>query len=181
MAMMKEQKAVVLDEITDRLKESPTLYLTNYSGLTVEQVNDLRTQLRNAGVGYKIYKNTFLRIAMDRVGGYEDLYEHLNGPTAVAYCDEPAAPARVFKKFLKDHKLEIPELKGAYIDGAIFHSDALDVLAELKSKDEIIGEIIGLLMAPISNIVGGLQAQGGNLVGILQTLAEREEAYFCPG
>lgn len=175
MAMTKDQKAVLIDEIADKLQNHSTLYLTNYSGLTVEQVSELRNLLREAGIEYKVYKNTLLRLAMDRLGGYDDLYEQLNGPTAIALTGEPAAPARVFKKFTEDNKLDLPEFKGAYIDGAIYAADALDVLAKLKSKDEIIGDILGLLMAPITNVVGGLQAQGSNLVGAIKTIAEKED------
>lgn len=176
MAMTKQQKGAMVDEITDRLKAAPTVYLANYSGLTVAQANELRGRFREAGVDFKVFKNTLVRLAMDRIGGYDELYEHLNGPTAVAIAEEPAAPARVIKDFLSDQNIELPELKAAYIDGAIYQSGSLDVLASLKSKDELVADIIGLLMAPITNIVGALQAPGQNIVGALQSMAEKEEA-----
>lgn len=169
------QKAAFVEHIRGQLEASPAIYLTNCSGLTVAQVDTLRNQFRNAGVSLQVVKNTLLKRAMDDLGGYEELFETLHGPTAVAFAEEPSAPARVMKGFLKDSKLELPELKGAYIDGAIFGAGALETLASLKSKDELIGDIIGLLLSPMTNVVGALQAPGSTLVGALQTIAEGED------
>lgn len=174
MAMTRTQKAAEVDAIAEKLEQTPTIYLTNYSGLTVAQANELRGKFREAGVEYKVIKNTLLKLAMDRLGGYEDLYDQLNGPTAVAFTEEPSAPARVIKKFLKEMKSELPSLKGAHVEGAVFDQDALDALARLKSKTEILGEIISLLMSPLTNIVGGLQAQGSTLLGAIKTISEKE-------
>ena len=175
MPLTKQQKADAVDTIQAKLDGVPTIYVTDYKGLSVEQVNDLRGRFREAGVEFQVVKNTLLKLAMDRLGGYDEIYEHLHGPTAVALSDEPAAPARVIKDFLKDLNTELPNLKAAYIDGAVFvGADQLEALAALKSKDELIGDILGLLMAPMTNIVGGLQAQGQNLVGALKTIAEKE-------
>jgi len=132
MAMNKTQKAATVDQLVEKLEQTPTIYLTNYTGLTVEQATDLRTQFRAAGVEYKVIKNTMLRLAMERIGGYDDLFDHLHGPTAVAFAVEPSAPGKVIKKYLADKKTEIPSLKGAHIDGAVYHADALEVLANLK-------------------------------------------------
>ncbi len=174
MPLTKEQKATEVEAITGQLEAAPMLYLTDYKGLNVEQANDLRRRFREAGVGYKVVKNTLLRLAMEGIGGYDALYDHLSGPTAIALSEEPAAPARVIKDFTRDTKQELPELKVAYIDGDIYQADQLDVLASLKSKNELIGDIVGLLMAPITNVVGALQAQGTNLLAILQTISEKE-------
>jgi large subunit ribosomal protein L10 len=176
MPLTKAQKAVALDEITAKIDETPALYFTNYSGLTVEQVSELRRRFREANVEFKVLKNTLVRLSMERLGGYEDMFEHLHGPTAIAFSEEPAAPARVLKDFLKDQNLEIPEFKGAYVDGAVFGAGSLEALSSLKSKDELIGDVIGLLLSPMTNVVGALQAQGSNLVGAIKTIAEREEA-----
>lgn len=177
MPMTKDQKTAAVEEIAEKLSQSSTVYLTNYSGLTVAQVNDLRSRFRASGVEFKVLKNTLVRLAMERMGGFDEVYEHLNGPTAVAFSTEPAAPARVIKKFLADNgTLELPELKAAYVDGAVYSGATIDALASLKSKDELIGDVVGLLLSPITNVVSALQAQGGNLVGALQTIAERGEA-----
>lgn len=176
MPMTKAQKVEAVGQLVDRLQESPTIYLTNYSGLTVEQATELRNRFREAGVEYRVVKNTMLRLAMEQVGGFDPLYDALSGPTAVAFAEEASAPARVMKKFLDETKLEIPSLKAASIEGAVYEADALEVLSKLKSKSELIGDIIGLLQAPITNVVGGLQAQGSNLVGSIKAIAEKAEA-----
>lgn len=175
MPMTKKDKQAVVEEIAQTLDDHTIVYLTDYSGLTVAQANDLRNQFRTSGVSFKVYKNTLIRRAMEKLGGYEDLYDHLHGPTAIAFTEEPSAPARVIKKFVKDESVERPELKAAYVDGAYYEADALDVLASLKSKDELIGDILGLLMAPMKNVVGAIQAPGRNLAGAIQTIAEKEE------
>ena len=175
MALTKQQKETILAEVTSQLEDASTIYLTNASGLTVDNANALRKKFRESDIQYRVVKNTLLRLAMDKVGGYEDLYDMLAGPTAVAFGNEPAAPARVMKEFSKGPGDGLPSLKGAYVDGAVYGADALEALASLKSKDELIGDIIGLLMAPMTNVVGGLQAQGSNLVGAIKTIAEREE------
>lgn len=174
MAMNRNQKAEVIDEIGGKLDQYPVVYLTNYSGLNVAQATQLRELFRDAGVDFKVYKNTFVRLAMQQKGGYEELLDQLNGPTAVVLSEEPSLPARVMKKFLDGKDLKQPELKAAFIDGAVYGGDALDVLAKLKSKDELLSDIIGLLTSPMANVVGALQGVGGTLAGAIQTLAERE-------
>lgn len=176
MPLTKEQKAVVVDEIAGRLEGNSSVYVTDYKGLTVEQANELRTRFREAGVEFAVVKNTLLKLAMDRLGGYDALFEHLSGPTAVALSADPSAPARVIKKFVQDLSTERPELKAAFIEGALYGSDQLDVLASLKSKDELIADIIGLLLSPIANVLGAVQAPGQTLVGALKTIAEKGEA-----
>lgn len=174
MAMTKDQKTTLIDEIEAKLKEYATVYITNYSGLTVAEASDLRNRFRDAGVDFKVYKNTFVRLAMDRIGGYEDVYEHLNGPTAVALSTEPALPAKVIKDFLTGKDKALPEVKGAYIDGAVYGGGTLDALAKLKGKNELLADVIGLLLSPATTVVGALTSTGGTLAGIAQTLAERE-------
>jgi large subunit ribosomal protein L10 len=176
MPKTKAQKEALVDEIAATLEAKRIVYLTNYSGLTVSQADSLRNLFRQSGVTYRVYKNTLIRLAMQKVGGFDDLLDHLNGPTAVAFSDEPAAPARVIKKFVSDRAVELPELKAAFIDGAFYGAETIDVLAALKSKDEIIGDVVGLLLSPIRNVLGALQAPGQTIAGSLQTIAEREAA-----
>jgi large subunit ribosomal protein L10 len=175
MPLTKEQKRDAVAAIAEDLQSVNTVYLTDYAGLNVEQANALRSEFFKADVRYKVLKNTLLKRAMEDADvDYSGLFEHLSGPTAVAFTNDPATPAKVIKKFLEDN--ELPRLKGAYVDGAFFGPDALDQLASLKSKDELIGDILGLLMAPMTNTIGALQAQGSNLVGAIKTIAEKEEA-----
>ncbi|MDA0684896.1 MAG: 50S ribosomal protein L10 [Bacteroidetes bacterium] len=174
--MTRTQKAATVDQLVEKLEQTPTIYITNYSGLSVEQATELRSKFREVGVEYKVIKNTMLRLAMERIGGYDEVFDSLNGPTAVAFSEEPSAPGRVIKAYLSASKGELPELKAAHVEGAVYHADALEVLASLKSKDELIGEIISLLQSPITNVVGALQAQGSNIVGAIKTIAEKAEA-----
>ncbi len=176
MPLTRDQKEEALGAIAEQLDATSTLYLTDYQGLSVDQANKLRRAFRAAGIEYKVLKNTLLRRVMETRGGYDELFEQLNGPTAVAFTTEPSAPAKVLKKFLDDNNLELPRFKGAYVDGAVYDDRSLDTLAKLKSKDELIADILGLLLAPMANVVGALTAPGSTLAGAVQTLAERDEA-----
>jgi large subunit ribosomal protein L10 len=120
-----------------------------------------------------VFKNTLVKRAMDEVGGYEAFYPFLVQQNAFIFAkDELGRPAQILKDFLKTHKQ--PAFRRAIVDGAVYNDDQLDALASMKSKQEVIGDIIGLLLSPINNIVGGLQSQGSNIVGALKTLAEKE-------
>lgn len=176
MPLTKAQKQEALGAIEEVLDGANTVYLTDYQGLTVEQATGLRRAFREADVQYKVLKNTLLRRAMEKRGGFEELFEELNGPTAVAFTNDPAGPAKVLKKFLEDNNLEVPRFKGAYIDGAIYSGGSLDELAKLKSKDELLSDILGLLMAPITNVASALGAQGSGLASVIQQISEKEEA-----
>ncbi len=175
MSLTKEQKTEALGAIAGQLEDANTVYLTDYQGLTVEQATGLRRAFRQADVQYKVLKNTLLRRAMEERGGFDDLLDQLNGPTAVAFTNDPAGPAKVLKKFLKDNDLEVPRFKGAFIDGAIYDENSLDALATLKSKDELLADILGLLMAPITNVASALGAQGSGLASVIQQISEKEE------
>ncbi len=174
MAMTREQKAEAIKELAEKLEQTPVIYLTDYVGLTVEQANNLRSAFRKSGVEFRVVKNTLLKRAMDQLGGYDELYGALRGSTAVAFSEEPSAPGRVLRDFLRDSKLEIPSLKGAHVDGAVYGDSALETLAELKSKDELLGDILALLMSPMTNVIGAVQAQGSNLVGAIKEIANKE-------
>ena len=176
MPLTKEQKQEALGAIAEQLSDVNTVYLTDYQGLSVEQATGLRRAFREADVKFKVLKNTLLRRAMEDKGGFDDLLDQLNGPTAVAFTNDPAGPAKVLKKFLEDNDLEIPRFKGAYIDGAIYGDDQLDALAKLKSRDELLADILGLLTAPITNVASALGAQGAGLASVIQQIAEKDEA-----
>ena len=175
MPLTKAQKGEALGAIAEQLGDANTVYLTDYQGLTVEQATGLRRAFREADVQYKVLKNTLLRRAMESQGGFDELYDQLHGPTAVAFTNDPAGPAKVLKKFLEDNNLEVPRFKGAYVDGAVYGDDQLDVLAKLKSKDELLADILGLLMAPITNVASALGAQGAGLASVIQQIAEKGE------
>lgn len=168
------EKQAVLDEIAEKLENSSALYITNYSGMSVPEVNELRGAFRKGDIRFKVYKNKLVKLAMEEVGGYDDIIPSLVEQNAFAFVEEElSAPAKVLKDFIKDKNK--PQFKAAIVDGDFYGEDKLDVLAAMKSKNEIIGDILGLLMAPLSNIVGALNAQGSNLVGAVNAIAEKGE------
>lgn len=173
MPTLAEKKAVV-EQITEDLNDSNAVYITNYSGMSVAEINELRSEFYKGNIKYRVYKNTLIKRAMDEVGGYEDLYPHLVEQNGFAFVDEElAAPAKVIKKFNEEY--DRPQFKAALIDGDFYGEEELGTLAAMKSKSEVIGDIVGLLLAPVSNVVSALQAPGKQVAGALETIAEKGE------
>jgi large subunit ribosomal protein L10 len=169
----KAQKESVVSEIVELLKSTDAIYLTDYTGMSVAQISTLRKEFRKHGVTYRVYKNTLVKKAMESLGGYEGVFPHLNEQTAFAFMSGDASvPGKVLKEYLK--KADKPKFKSAYVDGSVFGSDKIDALASMKSKNEVLGEIIGLLLSPMSNVIGALQSQGSGIVGAIKTIAEKE-------
>lgn len=168
------EKRAVLDEISENLKKANAVYITNYSGMSVDDANKLRGAFRKGNVFFKVYKNKLMKLAMEEVGGFDSVIPSLTEQNAFAFVEEElSAPAKVLKDFLKDNKR--PEFRAAIVDGDFYGEDKLETLAAMKSKNEIIGDILGLLAAPMSNVLGALNAQGSNLVGAVKTIAEKGE------
>ena len=174
--MTKEEKAKYVDDLAVQLAENNVIYLTDTAELTVEVVNNLRRKAFNANVSMRVVKNTLLEKAMDRVEDkdFGDLKGILKGATSIMFAEAGNGPARLIKDFRK--KEDKPILKGAYIDASVYiGDDQLGMLSDLKSKEEMIGEIIGLLQSPAKNVISGLKGAGGKLAGILKTLEERAQ------
>lgn len=172
--MNREEKAQYIDDLAAELSATNILYLTDTAELTVETVNSLRRRCFQTNISLKVVKNSLLKKAMDRVEGknYGELRDLLKGSTSIMISQEANAPARLIQEFRK--KNDKPILKGAYIEEAIFVGDnQLIALESMKSKEELLGEIVGLLQSPIKNVVSGLKGSGGKLAGILKTLEER--------
>ncbi|WP_027418939.1 50S ribosomal protein L10 [Crocinitomix catalasitica] len=173
--MTKEEKSQYIKDLAVKLSESGVFYLTDAAGLTVESVNQLRERCFKNNIELRVVKNTLLKKALERVEdkNYEELYGVLAGPTAIMFAEVGNAPAKLIKDFRK--KNDKPLLKGAFIDEAIFTGEEnLDFLSSIKSKEELVGEIIGLLQSPAKNVVSGLKSAGGTLAGIIKTLSEKE-------
>lgn len=172
--MTKEQKALYIDELAQELTAANNFYLADTSELTVETINQLRRKCFQSNIRLKVVKNTLLQKAMLRVEGvdYGQLPDVLAGPTSIMFCDTANMPARVIKEFRK--KSDKPLLKGAYVGEAVFIGDnQLEALSTLKSKEELIGDVIGLLQSPAKNVISALKGQGAKIAGILKTLEER--------
>jgi len=172
--MTKEDKAKYIDDLTAELTQAGVFYLADTSELTVEVINNLRRKCFQSGVTLKVVKNTLLEKAMQRVEGidYGQLSEVLAGPTSIMFAEVGNIPAKIIQEFRK--KNSKPLLKGAFVGEAIFIGDnQLEILANIKSKDELLGEIVGLLQSPAKNVISALKGQGGKIAGILKTLEER--------
>jgi len=174
MPTLAEKKAVV-EDITENLNDAGAVYITNYSGMSVSETNDMRGEFFKGNITYKVYKNTLVKRAMEDVGGFDDLYPHLSEQNGFAFVEEEhAAPAKILKKFYEE--IEKPKFKAAIIDGDYYGEEELETLAAMKSKSEVIGDIAGLLLAPISNIASALQAPGRTIAGAVETIAEEGDA-----
>ncbi len=172
--MTKEEKAKYIEDLTAELREAGIFYLADTSTMTVEVINNLRRKCFQSNIKLKVVKNTLLEKAMERVEGidYGQLKEVLAGPTSILFAEVGNVPAKIIQEFRK--KSDRPVLKGAFIEEAIFIGDnQLEALANIKSKNELIGDIVGLLQSPAKNVISALKGQGGKIAGILKTLEER--------
>ena len=172
--MTREEKSQVIEELTAQLANSPNIYLADISGLNAGNTSDLRRACYKANVQLSVVKNTLLSKAMEASDkDFGDLPSILKGNTSVMYSETGNAPAKVIKNFRK--KSDKPLLKGAFIEEAIYIGDEqLDMLVDIKSKEEVIGDIIGLLQSPAKNVISALKSSGGKLAGIIKTLSEKE-------
>ena len=173
--MTREEKSKAITEITDVLSQNEIIYLTDISGLSSVETSNLRRMCFKSGVKLKVMKNTLLEKAMTSSDkDFGDLLETLKGNTSVMLSDIGNAPAKVIKDFRK--KSDKPILKGAIIENDIYLGDEqLEILFAIKSKEEIIGDIILLLQSPAKNVISALKSSGNKLSGIIQTLSNREE------
>ncbi len=172
--MKKEDKFQVIESVTEKLKTNEVFYLTDTSELDVETINRLRRMCFKRNVSMQVIKNTLLRKAMEKSEkDFEKLYDVLKGATSLMISDTGNVPAKLIKEFRKTSLK--PILKGAYVQEAIFIGESqLDILENLKSKEELIGEIIGLLQSPAKNLVSALKSGGSTIAGVLKTLSEKE-------
>jgi len=172
--MTREEKSQVIEELTAQLTENANIYLTDISGLNAGTTSNLRRACFKANVKLEVVKNTLLEKAMeasDREFG--ELPSTLKGNTSVMYSETGNAPAKVIKAFRK--KSDKPLLKGAFIEETVYlGDDQLDMLVDIKSKEELIGDIIGLLQSPAKNVISALKSGGGTISGILKTLSQKE-------
>ncbi len=179
--MNREEKAHVIEELVEKFSTNNYFYITDASGLSVAEVNEFRKMCFAKGIEYKVFKNTMIKKALDQVDGDFQAFEDggvFKGFSGILFIDENGnSPAKVIKEFRKKKKGERPVLKGAYIDSDLFvGNDKLDALSSLKSKEELIGDIIALLQSPAKNVISALQGSSTHKVaGIVKTLSEREE------
>jgi large subunit ribosomal protein L10 len=173
--MTRSEKATEIEALKDKFAENDFFYVTDSSTLTVEQVNNLRGLCFEMGIEMRVVKNTLAVKALEQAEeekGYGPIIGQLKGPTAIMFTETSNAPAKVIQKFRKD--FDKPVLKAAYIDTDVYiGDDELETLVHLKSKEELIGEVIGLLQSPMSNLLSALQSGGNTLSGLLKALEDR--------
>ncbi|MDO6737241.1 50S ribosomal protein L10 [Wenyingzhuangia sp. 2_MG-2023] len=173
--MTREEKFQVIEDLTSQLENNGVIYIADISGLDAATTSNLRRACFKADIKLSVVKNTLLEKAMEKSDkDFGDLPTILKGNTSVLYSEIGNAPAKLIKEFRK--KAEKPILKGAYVEQAVYiGDDQLDSLVSIKSKEEVIGDIITLLQSPAKNVISALQSGGQKLSGIVKTLSERPE------
>jgi len=173
--MTREDKKAAIAELKDKFEAANFFYITDSSALSVEKVNELRGMCFEKGIEMKVVKNTVAQKALEAAGeerGFAPLMESLKGPTALMFSEVANSPAKVIKEFRKSN--DKPILKAAYIDTAVYMGDdQVEALSALKSKEELIGEVILLLQSPAKNVISGLKSGGATIAGLVKTLADR--------
>lgn len=174
--MNKNEKTDIISEVKEMINNSSAIYLTDYSGISVADISDIRTQFRKEGVKYKVFKNTLFKRALNESGKFDKLADHLIGMTGYAFASEenPVVPAKIIKKYFDDtQKLN---LKACYVEDQYYDGSKLAELASLPSKKEIIAGILGSINAPASGIVGAINAVMRDLVSVVDQISKREAA-----
>jgi len=171
--MNKEEKHELVAALAEQMKEYGNFYITDTSDLTVAKINNIRRKCFESDITMQVAKNSLIKKAMEAAGGdYTPIYDVLKGSSSILFSKSSTAPAKLIKQLRKQG--EKPILKAAYIDSAIFIGDnQLDTLINLKSKEQLVGEIIGLLQSPAKNVISALQSGGNIIAGVVKTLQER--------
>ena len=173
--MNRNEKSEIISEIKELLESSSAIYLTDYSGINVEDISNIRNQFRTEGVRYKVFKNTLVKRALDEAGKYEKIADHLVGMTGFAFAStNPLAPAKIINKYFSDK--EKLALKACYVEGDYFDGNQLKTLATLPTKNELIASILGSINAPVSGIVGSINAVMRDLVSVVDQISQKQAA-----
>jgi large subunit ribosomal protein L10 len=172
--MRREEKDVIIEDLAQRLNDTKHFYLTDISELNAEETSNLRRKCFESEVALLVVKNTLLRKAMEKSeGAYDDLYDVLKDSTSIMFCETGNAPAKLIKEFRKT--MEKPLLKAAFVEESVYiGDDQLEALSNIKSKDELLGDLAMLLQSPARNLVSALASSGSQLAGALKTLSEKE-------
>ena len=176
--MNKEQKQEVIEALKSKFSQYSNFYITDTERLSVSQITTLRRHCFDKQVEMKVAKNTLIKKALESLNEtrYSGVFDSLNGVTALMFTENPKEPALIISDFRRDTKGELPVLKAAFVDGDVFAGDKqLETLKALKSKQDLIGEIIGLLQSPAKNVISALNA-GGKLASLVKALEERAQA-----
>jgi len=171
--MKREEKQEIVKALAEQIKSYGNFYITDTADLTVAKINGIRRKCFDRGIAMQVVKNTLIKKALIEVGvDSEEIFGTLKGASTLLFSETGNAPAKLIKELRKEGNK--PVLKGAFIDSAIFIGDnQIDALSQLKSKNELIGDIIGLLQSPAKNVISGLKSGGSTIAGLVKTLQER--------
>jgi large subunit ribosomal protein L10 len=173
--MNKSEKEQEVAEIQELVSKAQGMFFTDFAGINVEQMTELRREFRKSGIEYKVVKNTLAKKAMQNVSGYDKVFDKLVGPTGIAFAyDDPAAPAKIIQKF--QEKNEKFKLKVCVIEKQVYEGSRLKELASMPSRAELIAGILGSLNSPISGVVGVLNAVVRDVVGVLDAIEKKKAA-----
>lgn len=172
--MKREEKNQIIEELESKLQQFKHFYLTDISTLNAADTSVLRRKCFEKDVKLLVVKNTLLKKAFEKFDGkFEEMYSILDKSTSIMFSDESNVPAKLIKEFRR--KREKPVLKGAFVEESIYMGDVVDTLSSLKSKEELIGDIILMLQSPALKVISSLQSGGLKIAGILKTLSEKAE------
>jgi large subunit ribosomal protein L10 len=172
--MRREEKDVIIEDLAQRLNDTKHFYLTDISELNAEQTSNLRRKCYEREVSLLVVKNTLLRKAMEKSeGAYDDLYDVLKDSTSIMFCETGNTPAKLIKELRKT--MERPLIKAAFVEESIYiGDDQLEALSNIKSKDELLGDLLMLLQSPATSLVSALASSGNKMAGALKSLSEKE-------
>lgn len=173
--MKRSEKEQIIAEVKEKIERAKGMYFADFTGITVDEVNELRREFRKANIDYQVVKNTLARKALESVTGYDKVLDKLVMPTAIAFgYDDPVAPAKIIKKFReKNEKLK---LKVCVIEKQVFEGNQLDQIAKLPTRGEIIAGILGSIQSPISGVVGAVAAVMRDLVSVIDAIEKKKAA-----
>jgi large subunit ribosomal protein L10 len=173
--MKRSEKEQIIASVKEKVERAQGMYFADFTGVTVEQVNELRREFHKANIGYQVVKNTLARKALESVTGYDKVYDALVGHTAIAFAyDDPVAPAKIIKKFRDKHnKLTV---KACVLEKQVYPGSQLDEIARMPSRPEVIAGIIGTIQSPIQGVVGSINAVLQNLVGVIDAIEKKKAA-----
>ena len=174
--MRKEIKGQIIDKLVEEINDYPHFYITDSSGLNAANTGALRRLCFDRGVKLVVTKNTLLKKALEKASGnYDELYGVLTSHSAVMFSEEGSVPAKLIKEYRKKTKLERPAIKAAFVEETAYVGDnLLETLVAIKTKNELIGDVVALLQSPAKNVVSALQSGKNLLAGLVKTLSERE-------
>jgi large subunit ribosomal protein L10 len=173
--MKRSEKEEIVAEVTEVARRASGMFFTDFTGLTVEQITELRREFRKSGVQYRVAKNTLIRKALQGMGGYDGVSERLVGPTGVAFAfDDPVAPAKIIQKFRQKH--EKLSLKVCVIEKQVYGGERLAEIAKMPTRKEMMASIVGSIQAPLAGVPSVVQAVLRDLVSVIGELEKKKAA-----